>query len=592
MSKILISYRREDSAHVTGRIYDRLTQQFGRTAVFKDVDSIPLGIDFRSYLDQQVVKCDVFLAIIGRHWMKPQGQKGRSRLADPADFVRLEIEAALKRQILVIPVLVEGASIPPVDRLPTSLQGLSYRNGIAVRPDPDFHRDMDRLIEHLRVQIKREQEGLPPLEALHSASDVSLITKMTSSEVEPRAVENVEAALQPSVLESQPEMTPPQEEASAAFSDAHSTIRDESATREEIPSEFERIELESVDTAVPPSELDSLQQQVEQGEEEPAVEEEASRTTTQGFPFYVLVGIGLILLSGATSWFLIFQPKQASYAEDRRYWEHHYELMKREERSVQVTPPPSPLNPSRATTVLKTQENPDTVKQPVRSPKMIRISPDLFMMGTSKENEAPIHEVKFTKAFAIAQYETTFDEYDRFAQATGRPLPKDAGWGRGQRPVIWVAWGDAKAYAEWLSQQTGKRFRLPTEAEWEYAAQGGVTNATWAGTSEEDQLYRYAVFQEAGTSPVGSKEPNELGLYDMSGNVAEWVEDCWHGSYDRAPVNGMAWLEKGGGNCKKRVVRGGSWSISGGGLEVTNREGLDTGYIYNYVGFRLVQDLP
>ena len=89
MSKILISYRREDSAHVTGRIYDRLSQQFGRTAVFKDVDNIPLGIDFRTYLDQQIAKCDVFLAIIGRHWMKPQGQKGRSRLADPADFVRL-----------------------------------------------------------------------------------------------------------------------------------------------------------------------------------------------------------------------------------------------------------------------------------------------------------------------------------------------------------------------------------------------------------------------------------------------------------------------------------------------------------------------
>jgi hypothetical protein len=116
-------------------------------------------------------------------------------LADPADFVRLEIEAALKRQIPVIPVLVEGASIPAVDRLPISLQGLSYRNGIVVRPDPDFHRDMDRLIEHLREQIKREQEGLSPLEVPHSARDVSLIIKMTSSEVEPRAEENVEAAL-------------------------------------------------------------------------------------------------------------------------------------------------------------------------------------------------------------------------------------------------------------------------------------------------------------------------------------------------------------------------------------------------------------
>ena len=153
MSKILISYRREDSADVTGRIYDRLVQQFDREAVFKDVDSIPLGVDFRIYLDEQVAKCDVFLAVIGRGWMKKRGSKGKSRLDDPGDFVRIEIESALKRHIPVIPVLVGGASIPDVEQLPASIQDLSYRNGTVVRPDPDFHRDMDRLIEYLRQQI-------------------------------------------------------------------------------------------------------------------------------------------------------------------------------------------------------------------------------------------------------------------------------------------------------------------------------------------------------------------------------------------------------------------------------------------------------
>ena len=150
MSKILISYRREDSADVTGRIYDRLIRQFGQEAVFKDVDSIPFGTDFRIYLDAQVAKCEVFLAVIGRDWMKRRGSKGKSRLEDPGDFVRIEIESALKRLIPVIPVLVSGASIPLAERLPASLQHLSYRHGIAVRPDPDFHRDMDRLIEHLK----------------------------------------------------------------------------------------------------------------------------------------------------------------------------------------------------------------------------------------------------------------------------------------------------------------------------------------------------------------------------------------------------------------------------------------------------------
>lgn len=149
MSKILISYRREDSADVTGRIYDRLVQVFPQS-VFRDVDSIPLGVDFRAYLDEQVAKCDVFLAVIGRDWVKAKGRKGKSRLEDPGDFVRIEIESALKRQIPVIPVLVQGAKIPEAERLPASIQALSYRNGIGVRPDPDFHKDMDQLIAQVR----------------------------------------------------------------------------------------------------------------------------------------------------------------------------------------------------------------------------------------------------------------------------------------------------------------------------------------------------------------------------------------------------------------------------------------------------------
>lgn len=158
MSKILISYRREDSADVTGRIYDWLIQVFPQS-VFRDVDSIPLGVDFRAYLDEQVAKCDVFLAVIGRDWLRGKGRKGKSRLEDPGDFVRIEIESALKRQIPVIPVLVQGTKIPETQRLPASIQGLSYRNGIVVRPDPDFHTDMDRLIVHLKQPAQRLSES-------------------------------------------------------------------------------------------------------------------------------------------------------------------------------------------------------------------------------------------------------------------------------------------------------------------------------------------------------------------------------------------------------------------------------------------------
>ena len=106
---------------------------------------------------------------------------------------------------------------------------------------------------------------------------------------------------------------------------------------------------------------------------------------------------------------------------------------------------------------------------------------------------------------------------------------------------------------------TGKRYRLPTEAEWEYAARSGSKDDIYAGTSEENQLPTYAVYNQRGTSPVGAKKPNGLGLYDMSGNVWEWVEDCLHGSYRGAPRDGSAWLDADGGDCSGRVLRGGSW---------------------------------
>ena len=151
---IFISYRREDSSDVTGRIYDRLCQHFGKENVFKDVDSIPLGVDFRKHLGNSVGQCNVLLTIIGRQWMT--GEKGKRRIDDARDFVRIEMEAALKRDIPVVPVLVQGSSIPAVDDLPELLQSLAYRNGIPVRSDPDFHGDMDRLIKGIEGYLRKQ----------------------------------------------------------------------------------------------------------------------------------------------------------------------------------------------------------------------------------------------------------------------------------------------------------------------------------------------------------------------------------------------------------------------------------------------------
>jgi len=149
--RIFISYRRSDSAAVSGRIYDRLCLAFGEQAVFKDVDAIPPGANYPVMLNEAVARCDVLLVVIGQHWLDAREGDGQRRLDNAADFVRIEVEAGLSREsILVIPVLVEEGGMPPAAELPEAIRPLYYRNAASVRNDPDFNRDMGRLITTIR----------------------------------------------------------------------------------------------------------------------------------------------------------------------------------------------------------------------------------------------------------------------------------------------------------------------------------------------------------------------------------------------------------------------------------------------------------
>ncbi|MGZ8394166.1 MAG: nSTAND1 domain-containing NTPase [Nitrospira sp.] len=233
----------------------------------------------------------------------------------------------------------------------------------------------------------------------------------------------------------------------------------------------------------------------------------------------------------------------------------------------------------------------------VAEPEMVLISGGSYrqgdIRGQGSKEEQPVRQVTI-KPFAMGKYEVTFQEYDRYVELTGGGSPHDQAWGREKRPVINVSWNDAVSYAKWLSQATGKRYRLPTESEWEYAARSGGKDETWAGTSDEEQLHDYAVYYKHshGTEVVGSKKPSGTGVYDMSGNVLEWVEDCWHDTYERAPTDGSAWLGVDGGDCDRRVFRGGSWFDHDPGiLRVSSREGGSPDGEASSVGFRLAQDL-
>ena len=251
-------------------------------------------------------------------------------------------------------------------------------------------------------------------------------------------------------------------------------------------------------------------------------------------------------------------------------------------------------------------QNPgDTFRDCGECPEMVVVPPGSFDMGSPEteemrfDAEGPQHRVTIRKAFAAGVFEVTFREWDACVSDGGcggyRP---DDEWGRYEHPVIDVNWEDAKGYVDWLRRKTGKKYRLLSEAEWEYAARAGTRTPFHTGrtiSTEQanyDGNYTYGSGQKGRyrerTVPVGSFEPNGFGLYDMHGNVYEWVEDCWNVNYRRAPDDGSAWLR---GDCAHRVLRGGSWLDLPQYLRSAFRGRYTTGNRLNFVGFRVARTL-
>ncbi|VFM95688.1 MAG: Formylglycine-generating enzyme, required for sulfatase activity, contains SUMF1/FGE domain [Candidatus Kentron sp. G] len=255
----------------------------------------------------------------------------------------------------------------------------------------------------------------------------------------------------------------------------------------------------------------------------------------------------------------------------------------------------------------------DKLKDGSLGPKMVVIPAGEFLMGSPEgekgrnADEGPQRRVRIAK-FALGVTEVTFAEYDRFVLATrgatGRELPDDAGWGRGRHPMIDVSWKNATDYAEWLSRETGQDYRLPTEAEWEYAARAGTTTRYFWGDDDASACtyangynvsgknvhdFRWGSLScddgHANTAPVGSFRPNGFGLFDMSGNVYEWSCSLYKGSYDGFDQRCTSNRADG-----SRVLRGGSWFNGPRQLRSANRfRGLPDS-VGDIVGFRLARD--
>ena len=264
-------------------------------------------------------------------------------------------------------------------------------------------------------------------------------------------------------------------------------------------------------------------------------------------------------------------------------------------------------------------------------PEMVVVPPGSFTMGSPKlsdegdRDEHPQHKVEIPAAFAVGKFEVTKDQFHAFSAESsghGAGVPQlltskcvtdehgerkertnrsfsDPGFKQsGNEPAVCVSWLEAKAYTAWLSKKTGRVYRLLSEAEWEYAARAGTTTPFSTGqTITTDQAnfdtYRSGyLFRADGywrrTVDVGSYPANQFRLYDMQGNVSEWVEDCWNESYSGAPSDGSAWTV---GDCSERVLRGGDFSLSAGGLRSATRTSIPLEYRFFHTGFRVARTL-
>jgi formylglycine-generating enzyme required for sulfatase activity len=447
MSKIFLSYRRQDSAYVAQFIYERLRAHFGADAIFMDIDAIPIGVDFREHITAAVDQCGLLLAVIGRNWAGETGAP--RRIDDPRDFVRIEIEAALERNLPVVPILIDHAQMPCEADLPPSLALLAYRNALNLDPGRDFHHHVDRLIKGIERLLR------------------------------------------------QPHLA----------------------------------------TAAPPADRGKTLEPVPPLQEPRPPSRPMGRWTNS-------IGMKLKLIPAGE--FLMGSPESDKDA---------------------------------------------------------------------RGDEKPQHRVRITQPFYLGIHPVTRGQFRRFVEATRyqTEVEKDGKGGYGRdavrdesvqdpkfswrsvgfdqtddHPVVNVSWNDASAFCDWLSQQEGQKYRLPTEAEWEYACRARTTTRFSFGNDETalGQYAWYSANSNSRTHPVGEKQPNAFGLYDMHGNVWEW---CWDG-YDRAYYKQSPAVDPPGpGPAAHRVFRGGSWHVASQRARSAYRAGARRSR-GNSLGFRLARD--
>jgi formylglycine-generating enzyme required for sulfatase activity len=511
MAGIFINYRRDDAPGVAGRLGDRLAKNFSRGAIFMDVDAMRPGLDFVKQLEEQVSKCDVLLAIIGPNWSKAADEKGQRRLDSARDYVRIEIASALKREIPVIPVLVNGAAMPSEEDLPDDLKPLTNRHALELR-HTRFDGDSAAIIDGL-TRVLPQRPKWPWI-----AGGAGVVAAIIVGCI----------ALWPVLNGFHPIKSPAVEESKPA------------ALAVQPPAEA----LKSLSAKSP-------------------VEKSASEVVS----------------------------------------------------APSVVVPVPNLAPTSIATSAPALENVGQGGQVFRDctlcPVMVVIPAGSGLIGSPvgesghEASEEPRRSIRFGRAFAVSRDSITFAEWDSCVAEGGCDnfIPGDMGWGRGSQPLVLVSWNDAKSYVSWLSKKTNQTYRLLSESEWEYSARA-CRSATcidwtfWFGDvinpdiATYDWRYSYAGGRKAKAphkpQQTNSFGPNPFGLFNMAGNVAQWVEDCWKSDLRDLPGDGSPRLS---GDCSAHVIRGGSWKDEPIDLRSAARKYDTVSAREPGIGFRVARDL-
>jgi formylglycine-generating enzyme required for sulfatase activity/class 3 adenylate cyclase len=298
-----------------------------------------------------------------------------------------------------------------------------------------------------------------------------------------------------------------------------------------------------------------------------------------------LLSLALLVIAGGTLWYMLLQQRGQVGDQASAPASPPAESAKAPASPAPAPPPPETKQattpPQSTPSAAPTQPTPQLASS-VREPETIPLRGGSFAMGSNEDlSERPVHQVTI-KPFAIGKFPVSVQEWNACATAKACGFVST---GKDEAPITNVSWSDARQYVAWLAETTGKPYRLPTEAEWEYAARAGTQTKYWWG----DQFQADAANCKncaANEQPVkvGSLKPNPFGLYDMGGSVDQWVEDCWHKTYQGAPADGSAWVE---GQCPSHVLRSGSWKNDGRYVRPSNRDSYDTNVRYPTHGFRV-----